>query len=216
MEQVNTAFVFLTLQTIGKNLFFVLPVYNMVFYVRMVTRTFRMNPEYEKILNEEASKHGLTVSALLNHIIRQYILVTRFCEKTPVITLSYNTFAPILKLIDDKELIEEAEKTGGILPEEAMLQRGKRLDFDTITWFIEVVYGRYSNWFDVTHSTVNNKERLHLAHQMNHKWSTYLSGYMNGMFKSILDIEPKTETRANSVTIYLPRSSHNRLVKESK
>ena len=111
----------------------------MVFYLRMVTRTFRMNPEYEKVLTAEAEKHGLTVSALLNQIIRQYILVTRFSEKTPVITLSYNTFAPILKLIDDKLLLEEAEKTGAILPEEAILQRGKRLDFDTITWFIEVV-----------------------------------------------------------------------------
>jgi predicted HicB family RNase H-like nuclease len=60
----------------------------------MVTRTFRVNPEYDKILNDEAEKHGLSVSALLNQIIRQYVFMTRFTEKVPAITLSYYTLAP--------------------------------------------------------------------------------------------------------------------------
>ena len=92
-----------------------------VICLRMITRTFRLNPEYDKILNEET------------------------------------------------------KKIGDILRGETMLQRGKHLDFDPITGFIEIVYSRYSNWFYVTYNVVNNKERIHLTHQMNHKWSTYLS-----------------------------------------
>lgn len=179
--------------------------------MRMVTRTFRLNPEYDKVLNEEASKQGLSVSALLNQIIRQYVLVTRFTDKVPAIILSYNTFAPLLERIPNKDLVEVAEKTGSIIPEEAILQRGERLTFESVNWLIEVVYGKYGNWFDASQSILNGKERLHLAHQLNHKWSTYLGSYMNSMFKSILDIEPKVETRANSITMYLPtsqKSSH--------
>ena len=178
-------------------------------FMRMVTRTFRMNPEYDKILNEEAEKHGLTVSALLNQMIRQYILITRFSERVPAITLSYNTFAPILELVSDKDLVDVAEKTGSIVPEEAMLQRGEKLTFDSVNWFIDTVYGRYGNWFDPFTSRINGNERIHLMHQLNHKWSQYLGGYMRSMFTSILDLQPKIETRENSVTINveLPKTS---------
>lgn len=172
----------------------------------MITRTFRLNPEYDKIMNDEAEKHGLSVSALLNQIIRQYVLVSRFTEKIPAITLSYNTFVPILERIPDNDLVEVAEKTGSIIPEEAILQRGQKLNYQNLTWFIDVVYGKYGNWFDPSQSIVNGEERVHLAHQLNHKWSQYLGGFMRTMFESTLNVEPKIETRANSVTMYIKKS----------
>jgi len=171
----------------------------------MITRTFRLNPEYDKILSEEAEKHGFSVSALLNQIIRQYVLVSRFTERIPAITLTYNTFAPMLERIPDKDLVEVAETTGSIIPEEAILQRGQKLNFDNVTCFIEVVYGKYGNWFNPTQSRVNGEERIQLTHQLNHKWSQYLGGYMRSMFESIIDLEPKIETRPNSVTLYLKK-----------
>jgi hypothetical protein len=169
----------------------------------MITRTFRLNPEYDKILNDEAEKHGFSVSALLNQIIRQYVLVSRFTERVPAITLTYHTFTPILERIPDKDLVEVAEKTGSIIPEEAILQRGQKLNVDSKTWFIDVVYGKYGNWFDSSQSIINGEERVHLTHQLNHKWSQYLGGYMRSMFESILGLQPKIETRENSVTLYL-------------
>ena len=171
--------------------------------MKMLTRTFRLNPEYDKILNDEAEKHGLSVSALLNQIIRQYVFVSRFIERVPAITLSYNTFAPMLERIPDKDLVEVAEKTGSIIPEEAILQRGENFTFDTVNWLIDVVYGKYGNWFDSSKSIINGEERVHLTHQLNHKWSQYLGNYMRSMFESILDLQPKIETRENSVTLYL-------------
>jgi len=146
---------------------------------------------------------GLSVSALLNQIIRQYALVSRFTERVPSITLTYHTFTPILERIPDKDLVEVAEKTGSIIPEEAILQQGQKLNFETINWFIDVVYGKYGNWFDSSQSIINGEERVHLTHQLNHKWSQYLGGYMRSMFESILDLQPKIETRENSVTLYI-------------
>jgi hypothetical protein len=184
--------------------------------LRMITRTFRIPPEYDKILGEEAEAHGLSISALLNQIIRQYVMVSRFNERAPNITLSYTTFAPMLDIMPDKELEQVAEKTGTILPEEAILQHGKRLDFDSVNWFIDTIYGHYGNWFDPKTSMIDGKERVHLTHQLNHKWSMYLGSFMKGMFQSILDSKPIIETRANSVTLYLtpPKGSNmKRMIK---
>jgi hypothetical protein len=171
--------------------------------MRMLTRTFRIPPEYDTFLQDESEKHGLTVSAFLNQIIRQYSMFSRFAERLPAIRISYHTFASMLEIIPDKNLIELAQKTGALMPEEGLLQFGKTLDFDSVNWFIESIYGKYGNWFEVFSSLVAGKERLHLTHQLNHKWSQFLAAYLQSMFESILDMEPTIETRPNSVTLYL-------------
>jgi hypothetical protein len=184
--------------------------------MKMITRTFRVNPNYDKILTEEAEKLGLSVSALLNQIIRQYVLITRFSESTPSITLSYKAFAPLLEAIQDKEIEKIAEEAGSTLPEEALLQRGKELDFDSVNWFIEVVYGQYGNWFTATQNMMDGQERIHLSHQLNQKWSKFLSKYMASMFSSTLDIKPRAEIRPNSTTLYLPTNNRIKIFKDQK
>jgi len=180
----------------------------------MITRTFRISHEYDEILNAEAEKHGLSVSALLNQIIRQYVIMTRYDDRNPNITLSNETFKPILNSVSELQLIEIAQKNGSMLPEEAILKRGEKLDFETIIWFIEMVQGRYNNWFVVNRNRVNNTERIHLGHKLNHSWSVYLTAYIQSMFKSILDIEPKIETRDSSITFYSPKTLNS--IKHSK
>jgi len=179
--------------------------------LKTITRTFRLPPEYDTILEQEAEAHGLSVSALLNQIIRQYIMISRFTEKNPSISMSYRTFKPLLDVIPNNELADIAKTTGAILPEEDMLQYGSELDFDSVNWYLETIYGRYKNWFDLEQSMINGTERVHLTHQLNHKWSLYLGSYMEGMFQSILGRQPKIETRPNSVTIYLDPPKDSKL-----
>lgn len=182
----------------------------------MITRTFRISPEYDKLLNEEANHHGLTVSAILNQIIRLHVMFTRFTEKDPTISFSYKTFEPLLNIMPEKELIEVGNRSGSILAEEAILQHGKQLDFDSVNWVIDTIYGNYMNWFNSHESIINGNERIHLTHSFNHKWSQYLGAYMQGMFESILNSQPKIETRANSVTLYLnlpPNLKLKRIIK---
>ena len=173
----------------------------------MVTRTFRINPEYDEVLSEEAEKQGLSVSALLNQIIQRYVLFTRFTERTPAITLPYSVFDFLIERVRDEDLVEVGEKTGAVVPEETLLQRGKIRNFDSVVWLLENVYDKYNNWFNCSRSVVNGEERIHLAHPLSEQWSRYLGGYVNSAFNSILDVNPKMEVRSNSVTVYLPRQA---------
>ena len=183
----------------------------------MATRTFRINPEYDKVLNEEAEKNGLSVSALLNQIIRQYVVINRFTEKNPMITISQRTFSPVLECTSEDDLAKAGEKTGSIIPEEVLLLQGKSLDLNTVLWLLEVSLGKYGNWFDFSRSVLNGKERIHLSHQLNHKWSIFLENYVKGMFSSILDMNPDVKRRETSVTLYIPnRSNLNTLMNNRK
>ena len=173
----------------------------------MITRTFRMNPEYDKVLSEEAEKHGLSVSSLLNQIIQQYVMFTRFTEKNPTINLPYNIFDQLIENLKNEDLVEIGEKTGSSIPEETILQRGKQQNFETISWLMEGIYDKYNNWFKFSRTTVNGEERIHFFHQMNSQWSIFLGSFIDSMFKSILGINPKIESRDNSITVYLPKKS---------
>lgn len=172
-------------------------------FLRMITRTFRLSQDFDKILEDESESHGLTVSGLLNQIVRRYVMLSRFDETSPILNLSYNIFLPMLKILPEKEFIEIGEKAGAILPEEEILQHGRRLDLDSIVWMIDTVYGRYGNWFNSNQSFVDGTEIFHLTHQFDLKWSKFLEAYMKSMFQEILNIQPKIQTRPNSVTIYL-------------
>jgi hypothetical protein len=86
------------------------------------------------------------------------------------------------------------------------MMRGEKINLENICWLLEKGYGDYANWFDSFSSIIDGKQRFHLSHQMNNKWSTYVGAYMNSMFKSILDIDPRIEIRSNSVTIFLPKA----------
>lgn len=166
-----------------------------------------MNPEYDKVLSEEAEKHGLSVSSLLNQIIQQYVMFTRFTEKNPVINLHYSVFDQLIENMNSKDLEKIGEKTGSTIPEETMLQRGKQQNFETIFWLMESIYDKYNNWFKFSRSIVNGEERIHFAHQMNNQWSIFLGSYISSMFKSILELNPKIEIRDKSITVYLPKKS---------
>ncbi|MEJ2242172.1 MAG: hypothetical protein P8Y18_08530 [Candidatus Bathyarchaeota archaeon] len=173
----------------------------------MITRTFRMNPEYDKVLSEEAEKHGLSVSSLLNQIIQQYVMFTRFTEKNPTINLPFNIFDQLIENIKNEDLKEIGERTGSSIPEETILQRGKQRNFETLSWLMEGIYDKYNNWFKFSRSNVNGEERIHFFHQMNSQWSTFLGSFIVSMFKSVLELNPKIETRDNSITVYLPKKS---------
>ncbi|MFC1803034.1 hypothetical protein ACFL0D_03595 [Thermoproteota archaeon] len=43
-----------------------------------VTRSFRVNKEWDEILHEEAQWRGISVSALLDQIVRRYVVSDRF------------------------------------------------------------------------------------------------------------------------------------------
>lgn len=174
--------------------------------LRMITRTFRLNPEHDLVLNDESTKHGLSVSNLLNQMIDRHVMVTRYAGGIPSITISYRLFEALLDCISDEDLVKIAKNIGSILPEEELLQRGKRLDRDNLFWFMKTIQSKYHNWFQFTNNFVGTEEMIHLSHQLSDKWSLYLRNYIDNVFTSVLNLSPRIETRTNSITVYFSKN----------
>lgn len=175
-----------------------------------VTRTFRVNKEWDQVLQEQADWQGISVSTLIDQIVRRYVVAERFRFNAPVVSIENKAFQKIIQELDEEEIQKIATETGIILPEEELLRRGLPNTFDSFVWIMKEVFGRYGGWFSVDHYKTETENVLHLRHYLGIKWSKYLENFFTTMFTKNLDIITKTETREESVTFYLP----NKQIKE--
>jgi hypothetical protein len=169
-----------------------------------VTRTFRVEKDWDEILKEEAQWQGISVSALLNLIVRRYVVSQRFLDRSPTITIQDKELDLLLKKISENDIENAGMDSGLLLPEEALLSRGFPLNFESLAWLIEEIYGRYGGWFEVDHYATDKHYLFHLRHNISKKWSIYVSSFISSMFTSLLDIDIDPEIREDSVTIYIP------------
>ncbi len=170
----------------------------------MITRTFRVEKVWDEVLNEEAERQGISVSALLNLIVRRYVFVQRFFDRDQSLIVEYSILDPMLDKLSEETIVEAAKIAGSLLPGDAMLQRGLPLNFKSIVFFIGEMCGRYGNWYKCEHYVTDGENMFYLRHDIDRKWSVYISSYLSSMFKSILDIDTDPEIREDSVTIHIP------------
>lgn len=168
-----------------------------------VTRTFRVNKEWDEILQEQAQWQGISVSNLLDQIVRKYVVLDRFQSNSPTISMEKKAFIRLLQTLNEDDIKNEGIISGGLLPEEELLRRGLPNNFHSFVWMMKEVFGRYGGWFNVDHYATEDQNVLHLQHYLDQKWSVYLSYFFSSMFEKNLDIEIKTEIREESVTFYI-------------
>ncbi|PVX24816.1 MAG: hypothetical protein CW691_06330 [Candidatus Bathyarchaeum sp.] len=166
--------------------------------------SFRINEESLKILNEEADTQGISVNALMNKILKQYINQFRHIKRFGAVITARTVFNKIVDCCTEDELKKIAEVTGSTETKDAMRTLGIPQTYDTVIAHIKMA-GTHGGWFDFNQHTKNSGEYIHLRHELGKKWSTFLAETVSSIFKSILDIEVKTEILDNYVTIQIPK-----------
>ena len=167
-------------------------------------RTFRLNAAWDDILKEEAGKESITVSQLLNQIVRRYIIAQRFFNHSQSVNVEYKIFSPILEMLRDEEITDFGKLVGATSVREGVTNRGLPLDFDSVEFLIEEVYDRYSGWFKCNTYKNGSEYVFNLQHVFGHKWSMFICSFMESMFINLLDISSRSEVYDDSVIIRLP------------
>lgn len=167
-------------------------------------RTFRLNTAWDNILKEEAAGQSITVSQLLNQIVRRYIIAQRFFNHSHSVNVEYKIFSPILEMLSEMEIRDFGKIVGSTSVREAVAERGLPLDFDSVEFLIEEVYDRYSGWFKCNTYKNGSEYVFNLQHLFGRKWSLFISSFMESMFINLLDILIRSEIYDDSVIIRLP------------
>ena len=170
-----------------------------------VTRTFRLESQLDEVLRAEAEEKGVSVNNLANQIFRRFALSDRYYGKGQSITFSPQTLELLISKISDEDVEEAGELSGSVRPRDRLLMRGRRLDFDSLVWYIEEILGGYNDWFICDHYEHEDEHLFHLRHLYNEKWSTFLANYIEAMFKAILDSEVEITKIKDAVTVRIKK-----------
>lgn len=173
---------------------------------RTVTRTFRVDENWDRVLEEEADRRDISVSALLNQIVQRFVLAGRYYSDGLAVVLPSKTFASLIERVQEDDATELGHNTGLTIPEDRFLMRGITPDYESVIWFIEEILDKCNGLFSCVHHESRERAFIHLRHDLGENWSRFLGTYMHSTFKSLLGIDVRTELREDSVTVYIDKN----------
>ena len=168
---------------------------------KSVTRTVRLDEEQEETLIQEAEKRGYSVNSLIGHIFDRYITSYRYFDTSSMLVMGSSTINEFLEHLEMNEITEIGDITGQARIRSSLMQRGRKLNFENLAWYISQVLGENYGWYRCDYRKEGNQASFHLTHNLGYKWSVFLESYISSAFNEILGRKCNTVTMINAVNI---------------
>jgi len=168
---------------------------------KTATRTIRLDEEQEKALIREAERRGFSVNALISNIFNRYLASTRFQDSAGMVAFSSDTFNEFISKLDNDEIQEIGEASGRRHVKSSLMQRGMKVNYENVVWYITQILGEYNGWFRCDRNTVEGLDSFHLTHKMGYKWSVFLESYLSASFDEAVDVKLNTVVMVNAVNL---------------
>jgi hypothetical protein len=93
------------------------------------TRSFRVDMELSKVLDEESERMGVSVNALVNMILKRYSEFTRFLSKIDLVIINRELLKSLFDSYPDEDIFGLGVSAGQIIPRDTILFLEKNSDF---------------------------------------------------------------------------------------
>ena len=169
---------------------------------KAVTRSFRLDQEWDRTISELAKKEGISISGLLEKIVRDYLLFYRWAEELESVVFSPNTINSIIEALDEEKLREIGFEVAQTTFNESYRVRGDQLDLKTVTFQIKDQMGRYAHWFMVDeHET--DSHYFYIKNKMGKKWGIFVEAYLSSLIQNVAGLEVETERVGENILMRL-------------
>ena len=147
---------------------------------KTINRTFRTRQEWDNVLQEEASRQGVSINVLLNKILQKYSLYSRWSDRNNEITLPQQTPKEILSMVLVESLAEAGTRSGALDVITIVNTMGLKMDYNSLVYLITEHLGgpHFARWFHCFYHTQGNKDIFHIQNDFGHEWSVYLKQYL--------------------------------------
>ena len=175
---------------------------------KTITRTFRIRQEWDNVLQEEASRQGVSVNVLVNKILRKYALYSRWNDRNNDASLPKRTLREILNTCQIDELVKAGTKSGALDAMNLANAMGLKMNYDSFVYLVTEHLGgpHFARWFQCFYHTQGSKDIFHLQHDFGHTWSVFLEKFLLSFLRSMTGIdEAKTRIYDYAVTLEVAR-----------
>ena len=107
----------------------------------------------------------------------------------------------LLGHISDEDISDTAFRRGIDRIRDSLLQRGMKVNYEGVLWFVSQILGQYNGWFRCDLNKADSRDFLHLSHNYGYKWSIFVMNYVNSILKDVLGFKTNTIISNNSVNI---------------
>ncbi|MBC7120662.1 MAG: hypothetical protein H5T33_03665 [Candidatus Methanosuratus sp.] len=170
-------------------------------------RTFRLDADVMRGLEEEARKQGATVNGLACRILRKYVRIGAKVEQMGVVTMPRSDLAAIINALDEETIAKIGSKMGSTTSKEIMLLLFGELSLNAFKQFFLTFICGYSNW--TTCYEVEDEEYLEIraSHNMGEKWSKFVKNYIEAALESTIGIKPEFKYVSNLSLVFRIKKS---------
>ena len=170
---------------------------------KLLHQGFRIQEQVIKTLTEEAARKGISVSNLVNKILKNYVTHEMQFEELGFILVSKDFLRKIFSVVDDEKDIQEFGKEfGTTIAKEYVSYFYPQVNSITLVQFLDYWFRRFqSSKHIVENSDRSQRHYFTVNHDINIKFSFALKALLEGL------IEPVSKTTvefrdvtANSIT----------------
>jgi hypothetical protein len=174
---------------------------------KTITRTFRIREDWDRVLQDESTRQGVSVNVLLNKLLRKYSLYSRWTDRNSDASFPRQTFREILKTVQVESLAEAGTRCGAFDAVNIVNSLGLVLSYDSFIYLVTEHLGgpNFARWFQCFHHTQGNNDVFHLQHGLGIEWSTFLEKYVLSFLQSMTDAEATTRVYDYAVTLTVKR-----------
>jgi len=167
------------------------------------TRSFRVDNDLSKILDEEAERMGVSVNGLVNMILKRYAEFTRFLSKIDLVIINRELLNSLLDSYTEEEIYGLGISLGEVIPRDTILFWKKTLTQETVVDYIEKIICRYGYLGTYDEVNQNDLKIIVIRHRLGRKGSQFFHGYLKSALKSTLNIEGSFELTDSSVKVQI-------------
>lgn len=167
------------------------------------TRSFRVDTELSKVLDEESERMGVSVNALVNMILKRYSEFTRFLSKIDLVVVNRELLKSLFDSYPGPDIYGLGVTAGEMIPRDTILFWKKTLSFETVLEYIEKIICRYGFLGTYDETTQNEKRIIVIRHRLGKKGSQFLHGYLKSTLKNTLDMDSTFELTESSVKLQI-------------
>jgi hypothetical protein len=171
---------------------------------KLLHQGFRIQEQVIKTLTEEAARKGISVSNLVNKILKNYVTHEMQFEELGFILVSKDFLRKIFSVVDDEKDIQDfGKEIGTTMAKEYVSYFYPQVNSITLVQFLDYWFRRFQSCKHTVENSDRSQERHYFTvnHDINIKFSFALKAILEGLIEPVSKTTVEfTDVTANSIT----------------
>jgi hypothetical protein len=171
---------------------------------KLLHQGFRIQEQVIKALAEEAARKGISVSNLVNKILKNYTTHEMQFEELGFILVSKDFLRKIFSVVDDEKDIQDfGKEIGTTMAKEYVSYFYPQVNSITLVQFLDYWFRRFQSCKHTVENSDRSQERHYFTvnHDINIKFSFALKAILEGLIEPVSKTTVEfTDVTANSIT----------------